>query len=51
VLKKNLEEILFFTVAVTYMLLITFSRFLEDINIIVLVVMLIWMNRLVKKNN
>ena len=50
-LKKNFEEILFFTVAVTYMLLITFSRLLEDINIIVLVVMLIWMNRLVKKNN
>ena len=50
-LKKNIEEVLFFTAAVIYMLLITFSRVLDDINIVVLIVMLLWINRLVKKNN
>ena len=50
-LKKNAEEILFFSVAIIYMLILTFSDYLEKINIIVLSIMFVWLIRLVWKNS
>ena len=50
-LKKNAEEILFFTIAVLYMLILTFSDYLEKINILILSLMFVWLIRLVWKNS
>ena len=50
-IKKNIEEILFFGSSGLYMIVLTFSDYLQKINTIFLTVMFVWMLRLVWKNS
>jgi len=47
----NKEEILFFISSVTFLILSIFTEYVNDLIIVILVVMLIWMNRIIRKRN
>jgi hypothetical protein len=47
----NKEEILFFISSVIFLILSIFTEYVNDLIIVILVVMLIWMNRIIRKRN
>ena len=51
VMNLNKEEILFFVSSVIFLILSVFTEYLNDLIIVVLVIMLVWMNRIIRKRN
>ena len=51
VMNLNKEEILFFVSSVIFLILSVFTEYLNDLTIVVLVIMLVWMNRIIRKRN
>ena len=47
----NKEEILFFISSVIFLILSIFTEYVNDLIIVILVIMLIWMNRIIRKRN
>ena len=47
----NKEEILFFISSVIFLILSIFTEYVNDLIIVILVIMLIWMNIIIRKRN
>ena len=47
----NKEEILFFISSVTFLILSIFTEYVNDLIIAILIIMIIWMNRIIKRRN
>ena len=47
----NKEEILFFIISVILLLFSVFTDYVNDLIIAILIIMIIWMNRIIKKRN
>ena len=50
-MKLNKEEILFFISSVIFLILSIFTEYVNDLIIVILVIMLIWMNIIIRKRN
>ena len=51
VMNLNKEEILFFVSSVIFLILSVFTEYVNDLIIVILLIMLIWMNRIIRKRN
>ena len=47
----NKEETLFFVSSVIFLILSVFTEYINDLIIVILVIMLLWMNRIIRKKN
>jgi len=47
----NKEEILFFIISVILLLFSVFTDYVNDLIIDILIIMIIWMNRIIKRRN
>jgi hypothetical protein len=47
----NKEEILFFVLSVIFLILSVFTEYVNDLIIVILLIMLIWMNTIIRKRN
>jgi hypothetical protein len=47
----NKEEILFFIISVILLLFSVFTDYVNDLIIAILIIMIIWMNRIIKRRN
>ena len=47
----NKEQILFFVSSVIFLILSVFTEYVNDLIIVILLIMLIWMNRIIRKRN
>ena len=51
VMNLNKEETLFFVSSVIFLILSVFTEYINDLIIVILVIMLVWMNRIIRKRN
>ena len=47
----NKEEILFFIISIILLLFSVFTDYVNDLIIAILIIMIIWMNRIIKRRN
>ena len=47
----NKEETLFFVSSVIFLILSVCTEYINDLIIVILVIMLVWMNRIIRKRN